>query len=144
MRLWAIAIGLSACVQQSEGPGIVGSPSDVATPPGDYAGFRVVMPCQGTWTDIGVIGTGSLELTAVDDISAAGQDLSTRLADLASIWGWGGYGLVCEPGIGTQIDLSDWRDVDTVIERTGAWLVEHDYKLQVGITVDGIAVPDRN
>src|SRR6476659_3563175 len=119
MRLIAIALLLSACVEEHHGPGVVGSSDDVTTPPGDYAGYRVVTSCGNTWTDVGVIGTGSVALTDVAAISAAGQDLKTRLADLASIWGWGGYGLVCEPGVGTQVDLADLRDVDTVIERTG-------------------------
>ncbi len=144
MRLIAIALLLSACIEDHHGPGVVGSSTDVTTPPGDYAGYRVVTACGNTWTDVGVIGTGSVAITDVAAIAAAGQDLSTRLGDLASIWGWGGYGLVCEPGLGTQIDLSNWRDVDAVIERTGAWLREHDYALQVGIGVDSIPVPVAN
>lgn len=141
MRLIAIALLLSACVEEHHGPGVVGSSEDMATPPGDYAGYRVVTSCGGTWTDVGVIGTGSVAVTDTAAIGAAGHDLRTHLADLASIWGWGGYGLVCEPGVGTQIYLSDWRDVDTVIARTGAWLHEHDYALQVGVSVEGVPVP---
>jgi len=145
MRLIAIALLLSACIEEHHGPGVVGSADDVATLPGDYAGYRVVMPCgSSTWTDIGVIGTGSIELTQTAEVSAAGQEIGDRLSDLASVWGRGAYGLVCEPGIGTQIDLSNWRDVDTVIARVGAYMREHDYKLQVGIAVDSIPVPDAN
>jgi hypothetical protein len=144
MRLIAIALLSSACIEEPHGPGIVGSSNDMTTPAGDYTGYRVVTSCESTWSDVGVIGTGSVAITDTTAIAAAGQDLKTRLADVASIWGWGGYGLVCEPGVGTQIDLSDWRDVDAVIERTGAWLREHDYALQVGIGVSGIPVPLAN
>ena len=42
---------------------------------------------------------------------------------------------------GTNVWLSDWRDVDTVIVRVGAWLRANDYALQVGIGVEGIPVP---
>ena len=148
MRLVAVAslaFGclLSACIEEHHGPGVVGSPADMTTPPGDYTGYRVVTECAGTWADVGVTGTGSLAITDVAAIAAAGQDLRMQLTDLASIWGWGGYGLACEAGIGTNISLSDWRDVDTVIARTGAWLRAHDYGLQVGISVGGIPVPQR-
>ena len=142
MKRIALALLLSACIEQHHGPGVVGSSEDVATPPGDYVGYRVVRPCVGTtWSDVGVIGTGSIELTQTADISAAGQELHDRVADVASVWGWGGYGLACEPGVGTQVALSNWRDVDTVIARAGEFLRERDYKLQIAIAVDGIPVP---
>ena len=144
MRL-ALALLLAGCVQQGpDGPGTVGSPADVKTPSGYYTGYRVNTQCNQTWTDVGVIGTGSVAVTGDAAIAAAGQDLHTRVTDLASVWGWGGVSLVCEPGVGTQIELSDWRDVDTVIARAGDWLREHDYALQVGIEVAGIPVPQAN
>jgi hypothetical protein len=146
MRRIAVALllcaCLAACIEQHEGPGVVGSSDDVTTPPGEYVGYRVVRPCAtSTWTDVGVIGTGTIELTQTDEIAAAGQELRAQIADLPSVWGWGGYGLVCEAGLGTSISLSDWRDVDTVIARVGDYLRERDYKLQVGIAVSSIPVP---
>jgi hypothetical protein len=141
MRRIVLALLLSACIEEHHGPGVVGSPADMTTQPGDYVGYRVVTQCQGAWAAVGVTGTGTVELTATADISAAGQALHGELTDIASIWGWGGYGLACEPGVGTTVSLSNWRDVDTVIERTGAWLRANDYKLQVGIDVGGIPVP---
>jgi hypothetical protein len=132
---------LSACIEEHHGSGVVGTRDDMSTSSGDYTGYRVVAECPSTYADVGVIGTGSVALTVTDDISAAGQTLHNELADLASVWGWGGYGLVCEPGIGTNVWLSDWRDVDTVILRVGAWLRANDYALQVGIGVEGIPVP---
>lgn len=142
MRRIALALLLSACIEEHHGPGVVGSATDVTTPPGDYVGYRVVRPCASTWTDVAVIGTGGVAVTETAAISAAGQELHDVVAtDLASVWGWGGYGLVCDDGIGTQISLSDWRDVDTLIARVGDYLREHDYALQVGISVEGIPVP---
>lgn len=143
MRLLAIALLLlAACVQEDHGTGIVGTPDDMTTLPGDYVGYRVTTPCvNAPSVDVGVIGTGNVAVMQTADISAAGNDLHTRLTDLASIWGWGGYGLVCDAGVGTQIYLRDWRDVDTVIARTGTWLRDHDYALQVAISVEGVPVP---
>lgn len=141
MRLIAIALLLVGCIEEHEGPGVTGSPADVVTPPGDYVGYRVVMPCTNPFPDVGVTGTGSVVLTQTSEISAAGQDLKLALGDVASIWGWGGAALACESGVGTAIWLSDWRDVDVVIARAGAWLVAHDYNLQVGVGVDGVPVP---
>ena len=143
MRI-VLALLLTACVAEDHGSGVVGSEADVTTPPGDYTGYRVVTECGGTWTDIGVIGTGTIEVTDTALISEAGNDLFFQLGDIKSIWGWGGYGLVCEPGVGTQIDLSNWRDVDAVIARTGEWLRARDYKLQVGISVGGPPRPLAN
>lgn len=141
MRLVAVALLVSACTMEHHGSGVVGSAEDMTTTPGAYVGYRVVTSCEGTWTDVGVIGTGTIALTETAAITAAGQDLHAQLSDLASVWGWGGYGLACEPGVGTSVYLSNWRDVDTVIARLGAWLHAHDYALQIGISVDGIPVP---
>ena len=140
MRTIAFALLAACTMNEPDGPGVTGTEADVATTPGDYTGYRVVRPCEGTWTDIGVIGTGSIELTDVAAIGAAGQELRMQLADVLSIHGWGGYGLACEPGIGTSIHLSDWREVDRVIAHAGAWLRARDYKLQVGISVESIPV----
>lgn len=133
----------SACVDMdTSGPPIAGTSGDVKTEPGSYAGYRVVSPCEDRHVNIGVIGMGSVELTEIADISAAGQELATTLGDVKSIWGYGGYGLACEPGVGTSIYTSDWRDVDALIERIGDYLREHDYALQVSVGVDSQPVPN--
>jgi hypothetical protein len=131
---------LTACItfDHDNDDHVIGARTDMRTQPGDYAGYRVVTACSGTWSDVGVIGTGTIEPA---DIAGAGQELHTRLTDFASIWGWGGTSLVCEPGVGTSIDLNNWRDVDLLIVRIGDWLRERDYKLQVGIAVGGQPVP---
>jgi len=143
MKLAALALALlSACIIDGpeSGPAVVGSPTDVVTIPGDHGGYRVVLTCANAWNDAGVIGTGSVAVTGNDAIGAAGQDLHARVSDIASISSWGGASLACESGVGTQLSLSSWRDVDTVIARTGAWLVEHDYSLQVSISVGSVPV----
>jgi hypothetical protein len=140
MRLVAAALIFCGCIQfeDREGSGVVGSPADMRTSPGDYAGYRVVTACNSTWIDVAVIGTGTIEPA---DIPAAGQELRDRLTDFMSIWGWGGTSIGCEPGVGTSVDLSDWREVDPLIERIADWLRERDYSLQVVIAVDGQPVP---
>jgi hypothetical protein len=142
MRILLLAL-LGGCVMdEATSPPVIGTSADVTTQAGTYVGFRIDTSCASHAADLGVIGTGSVAITDVADIASAGQDLRTKLSDITSIWGYGGYGLVCESGVGTEIDLSDWRDVDAVLARTGAWLHEHDYALQVGITVGSIPVAD--
>lgn len=120
---------------------IVGTSGDVTTDPGEYVGYRVVTPCEDSHVNIGVIGTGSIELTETAEISTAGTELATSLKDISSVWGYGGYGLSCEPGIGTQIATDSWEDVDLLIGRAGEFLRERDLSLQVGISVGSIPVP---
>lgn len=111
-----------------------GSPDDVTTEPGDHATFRVITGC--TVGDFGVKGAGSVKLATTQEIANAGADLYAELQTIASVWRGGGAGLVCTSGaVGTQIELDDWRDVDAVIEMTGAWLHERDLDLEVGISV---------
>lgn len=143
MRGWLVILCVSGCVvDRPTGPGVVGTSADVTTQPGAHVGYRVDLGCDNHFTDIGVIGTGATAVTEVAAISAAGQELFAQFTDLPSVWGGGGYGSVCEAGVGTQVSLSDWRDVDAVVERAGAWLREHDYALQVGISVSSVPVPD--
>jgi hypothetical protein len=138
----AVVLALGACVDMDDrGSTIVGTSGDVMTEPGDYVGYRVVLPCEDRYVNIGVIGTGSVDLTEVADISAAGQELAATLRDVTSIWGYGGYGLACEPGVGTQIYTDNWQDVDALIGRIGDYLRDRDYGLQVGLSVGSQPVP---
>jgi hypothetical protein len=140
MRRLTVTLLLAGCFEQHDsGSKMLGTRADMTTPAGDYAGYRVVTPCP-SGIDVGVIGIGGVAITQTDAI-AAGQDLHTRVSDVASVWGGGGYDAVCETGSGTYVVLYDWRDVDMVIARSGDWLREHDYALQVGIVVQGIQVP---
>lgn len=141
MRVGMLCVALAACVQEHHGPGVLGSPADVTTPAGQYTGYRVVTACPMSFVSIGVIGTGSVAITDNAQISQIGQQLRSQLTDVTSIWGWGGAALGCEPGVGTELDLDDWRDVDPLIVRVGAFLHEHDYALQVNLTVESIPVP---
>jgi len=140
---WLPALALvGACVDMDDSSSsIVGTSGDVETEPGDYVGYRVVTPCEDRYVNIGVIGTGSLELTEVADIAATGQELAATLRDVPSIWGYGGYGLSCEPGVGTSIDTNNWQDVDMLVVRIGEFLRERDLSLQVGVRVGGVPVP---
>jgi hypothetical protein len=149
MRWMTVAAPLGllvgACVDMDDNSSpIVGTRGDVATEPGDYVGYRVVTPCEDSYVNIGVIGTGSVELTETAQISAAGSELAATLRDITSIWGHSGYGLSCEPGIGTTIYTDNWRDVDALIIRIGEWVRDRDLSLQVGIGVDSQPVPAAN
>lgn len=136
---------LGACVDMDDDSApIVGTSGDVATVPGDYVGYRVVTPCEDSYVNIGVIGTGTVEITETAQISAAGSEIAATLRDVASIWGHSGFGLSCEPGLGTTIYTNDWRDVDTLIVRIGEYLRDRDLALQVGIGIDSQPVPQAN
>ncbi len=139
-RAAILCIVLAGCDPAPETVGVLGSRSDVSTRAGSYSGYRVVMACPTTAVNVGVIGTGSVAVTDVNAIAHAGEELQAQLIDIRSIWGSGGYGLVCEAGVGTSISLDDWRDVDAVIARAGAFLEARDLALQVGITVGSVPI----
>lgn len=119
---------------------VTGSPSDLHTPPGSYAGYRVSYPCSGSWVNVGVEGVGANPVTTINGVTRVGADILASLADVPSVFGGGGYGLQCHSGVGTSVSLDDWRDVDAVIARIGAYLGERDLSLQVGISVSGVPV----
>src|SRR5688572_5521423 len=110
---WLAVVWLAACVDSSAGEaGVWGSPTDVATAPGTYAGYRVVSPCPEGRRDVGVIGMGAFAADTQEEVTRVGDDLLELLGDLPSVWGGGGYSLGCEAGVGTTVYMDDWRDVD--------------------------------
>jgi hypothetical protein len=132
---------VGACVDMDDrGATIAGTSGDVVTQPGQYDGYRVVTPCDGRYVNIGVIGTGSVELTELSDVTAVADDLAGTLRDMPSVWNRTGYGLACESGVGAVFSTNDWHDVDLMIARIGEYLHERDYAVQVGISVDSIPV----
>jgi hypothetical protein len=142
MKILALAALLTGCVASSNeapGPGarqdVLGSPDDVHTAAGDYAGYRVARTCgpDTAYIDLGVSGTGSVGLTQ-EMITAAGASIVQLVGDLR-LAGGGGYGFACESGFGTTLMLGDWRDVDTAIARIGPWIADRDLALQVAISV---------
>jgi hypothetical protein len=135
-------VASSACVDFPEGGAVSGSPTDVTTQPGDHTTFSLITDCgAGSGAAYGVIGAGSVKLTDVDDISSTGWELYQELRAIPSVHGGGGAGLVCTPSaVGTHITLNDWRDVDAVIDLTGAWLHERNLALEVAISVQSIDV----
>jgi len=144
MRVVALAALLTGCVASSHEPpageprdGVLGSPDDVHTAGGDYAGYRVVRPCASEtagFIDLGVSGTGTVVLSQ-DKTTEAGYALVKLVRDLR-LPGGGGYGYACEDGFGTTLMLGDWRDVDTAIARVGPWIAERNLALKVAISVD--------
>jgi len=141
MRLVPVfVLALVACSSDPIPSDVLGSPSDLRTAPGTYAGYRVSYPCSGSWVNVGVEGVGANPVTTLADITRVGADILAALADVPSVFGGGGYGVQCHTGVGTGVDLDDWRDVDRVIARIGELLGERDLSLQVGISVSGIPV----
>ena len=143
MRAIALAslLLVGACVDMDDrGQTITGTSGDVTTEAGDYVGYRVVTPCEGRYVNVGVVGTGSVVLAEQSDFAVVADELGASMRDITSIWGRGGYGLACEPGQGPLFYTSNWHDVDAAIARIGEYLREHDYAVQVGISVDSIPV----
>jgi hypothetical protein len=137
-------LAVAACSGDPIPSDVNGSPSDLRTAPGTYAGYRVSYPCAEAWVNVGVEGVGANPVTTIDGISRVGADILAALADVPSVWGGAGYGLQCHLGAGMSVSLDDWHDVDRVIARVGALLGERDLSLQVGISVSGQPVADRN
>jgi hypothetical protein len=133
-------LAFAACSGDRIPSDVKGSPGDLHTQPGTYAGYRVSYPCSEASVNVGVEGVGANPVTTSNDISRVGTDLLAALADVPSVWGGAGYGVQCHAGTGTRVSLDDWRDVDAVVARIGAYLGERDLSLQVGISVGGIPV----
>jgi hypothetical protein len=139
--LLVIPLVVGACVDMDDhGQTIVGTSGDVQTQPGEYVGYRVAAPCESRGVNLGVIGTGSVELSEQADLGALVDELGAALRDMPSIWGRSGYGISCEAGVGATLYTNDWRDVDAMIARIGDYLHDHDYAVQVGISVGSIPV----
>lgn len=134
---------LLACAERDPG-GPLGSPADVHTAPGDYTGYRVVMPCTGLAGDeVGVLGTGTVAVSGAD-VSARGAELYA-LVDGGPyhdvLYGGGGTAVPCVGGATTTLFLGDWRAVDPVVAEVGAWLRANDLALEVAITITGPFAP---
>jgi hypothetical protein len=123
---------------------VKGTPADMQTTPGDHASYRMTYPCA--WSNVvGLVGLGTVDVRNVDDLSSIGSDLLAELRDVRSVWGGGGYGLVCDTThVGTEVDLDDWRDVDTVIARAGSLLAARNLAIHIGISVGTPPVPVSN
>ncbi len=136
-------LALVACVDRDP-VGPLGTPDDVHTPAGTYAGFRLVMPCTGAFpAPIGVIGTGRNAVTG-DAVVARGGELLDRFwagPHRQLVYGGGGTAIPCDGGATTTLILGDWRLVDPAIAEIGAWLTANDLQLEVAIDVSGPIVP---
>lgn len=140
-KLW-FAVVLVGCAQNA-GPGVLGTPADLTIDSGSYVGYRVVHPCPVSPTmTVGIIGLGSVATPDVTAIGVKGDQLYAMFQDLPSVYEGGGYGLACESGVGTTVWTDDWRDVDTVITRTGTWLHDNDLDLAVTVVVGSIPTAD--
>lgn len=137
-------LAFAACSGDRLPSDVNGSPSDLRTAPGTYVGYRVSYPCSESSVHVGVEGIGANPVTTIGDVSRVGAGILAALADVPSVWGGGGYGVQCHVGTGTSVDLDDWRDVDGVVARIGAYLAERDLSLQVGISVSAVPVADHD
>ncbi|HEY5922537.1 MAG TPA: hypothetical protein VIV11_12740, partial [Kofleriaceae bacterium] len=76
MRLVTIGLLLlCACVDENHGSGVFGTRADMRTSAGDYTGYRVITACEGQWTDVGVIGTGSRVINESNELADYGQEM---------------------------------------------------------------------
>jgi hypothetical protein len=138
---------LAGC-RTDDASGVKGARSDVKTVPGVYDGFEVLDECQLPSIPYGVLGTGSSwyrgvapgEPSRFDAVRELGNSvLAAAFADLQSIDGIG-VGTSCTLDSGVMILMSDWREVDAVLERSGRILAEQDLREEVSVSV-GVAVP---
>jgi hypothetical protein len=118
--------------------GVGGNSSDLTVRSGMYPGYQVIYPCPLGQNVVGVRGLGSKKVTGTADTVRVGQALLTSFKDVPSTYGGGGEGVECEPGLGTELYVDDWRDMNQVIERTGQSLAQQDLDLQVAVFVQPI------
>jgi hypothetical protein len=137
--LLAFAAGPACLSGEADSPDVQGQPNDVKTVPGVYDGYEVVYPCPLHPTSYGIQGAGLIPMTTGDDVWNAGSAMCTVLKDVPSVFGCGGMGTACS-GLGTFVEMDDWREVDTVIDRVGHFLRDHDWSLDVAVEVNSIPV----
>lgn len=119
---------------------IAGTPSDVKTAAGSYDGFSVTRPCsESAVADVGVRGLGRTTVTDRAEMYALAGELERSMPDVTSIY-LSSTGLQCDGDYGASISLTDWREVDEVIRRTGAFLRDRDLALSVSVNVESMAV----
>lgn len=145
-----IAASLVACSingGEHDGSGVVGSALDAHVGAGNYDGYRVIRPCPTRVTagaPLALKGVGPTKLTTIDEVQAwSSRRLSPLLSEGTSVNGVGGVSLGCEDGIGAWVVLSDWREVDALVARIGAFIREDGVDAQVSIEVQGPMVATR-
>jgi hypothetical protein len=109
-------------------PQVFGSRLDFKTPPGPKDGYSVVS-CSNA-DCVGVTGAGR---HAFEPQLRLRDELRGSLRDFASIHS-SGYGRKCDSG-GVYLDMFDWREVDRVVARIGAFLRQHDLSDAVAVCV---------
>ena len=141
LLLWSVAI--AGCGMNTADGTVLGTPDDLKVAPGTYDGYRLVRPCAASPSlTAGLEGIGTQAPTDEHAIASLGGELLATFSDLQSVWGGGGFGLACASGVGTDLFIDDWRDVDGVIVRAGRWLEERDLGIKVTISVVSIPVAE--
>lgn len=132
---------LAGCSDE-QGVRVQGSPSNVKTAPGEYDGYEVFAECQLPSVAYGVRGTGSrwyhdAAPGAPERINALwelGDAFEPTLRSVQSLDGIG-VGTSCTLDAGVSVQMSDWREVDVVLERAGQFLSEGELREEVGVRV---------
>lgn len=137
-----VLLWVTGCAE--DGPvHVKGSPDDVSTAPGTYDGYRVIDDCERSSVAYAVLGTGvnwyrdaapgdEARVEALNELATS--VIEPALAGVESIGGVG-LGTACAADVGVSVGMSDWREVDTVIERASGALAERDLREEVLITV---------
>ncbi len=114
--------------------GVLGSPADVRTRPGTFNGYWVGFGCsqpsfsarwQGFSTVI-VLGKGARAFPG-DDAFARLAGAVRGAARAPSVFATSGWDPCYTAGQAIRLSVNDYRDVDAMIHRIGAWLARQDY-----------------
>lgn len=156
MRPWlgalllAVLSAMGGCLieyDHCEGPGVLGSELDVATPTGTFDGVEV-LACDEAGSGRHLRGGGAaFYLGAAPGSDGRADALSAfldervrpALAPFDAVWG-SGWGLPCraDAPVGASVYLSDWRQMDGVLAALGDLLVDEDLAEEISIEVGAV------
>jgi hypothetical protein len=137
VRIWILF--LLGCATTSppaaREPGVQGNEADIHTLSGAYAGYRVERRARGQGPSVTVIGTGATPFPFHQDLNdrrlfEAFRREVVAVAAARSLNGSGDY-----LGTAFQLWVTDYRDVDAIVERLGAWLAGRNYRGTIVIEV---------
>jgi hypothetical protein len=140
-----------SCAPEAARPGtLFGSPFDVHTPPGIYDGYEVYLGCPGKWWDrqaVVIRGTGTKPIVwGQREVEWAFWRLADEAREVACVESihdrcYAGTCRTDEGGITLQ--LHDWRDVDVILRRLGAWLRDRSLRGEIILRLEPMPGPGR-
>jgi hypothetical protein len=143
--LLVLLVAIAGCdpPQDDDGPGIVGSRQDVATPMGVADGVEVTDACDRV-DSFGLLAVeptaipADMDATQLHEMTRALVDAALADAGLPDRSGWGS---ACQ-GLGASLSVHDWGDVDARLEALRPVVAAPNVVNDVVIVVEAPPAPD--